>query len=57
VFSLLEATRELGSTYGHGSSLWSGDEARAFARLYSTSAMVVNAAGDAGRRAREAGDR
>ncbi len=52
-FSLLEATRGLGSTYGHGSSLWSGDEARAFARLYATSAMVVNAAGEAGRSALE----
>ncbi|HKH87415.1 MAG TPA: argininosuccinate synthase [Acidimicrobiales bacterium] len=54
-FSLLEATRDLGSTYGYGTSLWTGDEARAFARLYATSAMVVNVAGEAGRGAREAG--
>src|SRR6202012_2914712 len=33
-FSLLDAGRSLGSTYGHGSSLWSGEEARAFAHIY-----------------------
>lgn len=43
-FSLLAGTSRLGTTYGHGSSAWSGQEARAFARVY----------GIAGRVAREA---
>ena len=35
-YSLLDAGRALGSTYGHGSSLWSGEEARAYAHVVST---------------------
>jgi argininosuccinate synthase len=44
-FSLLAAGRALGSTYGHGSSLWTGDEARAFARIYAVAGMVARSAG------------
>ena len=39
--SLLDAGRRLGSTYGHGSSLWSGEEARAFAHIYAVSGMLA----------------
>jgi argininosuccinate synthase len=47
-YSLLDASRQLGSTYGYASSLWTGDEARAFARLYGTAGMVQRAAETAG---------
>jgi argininosuccinate synthase len=40
-FSLLDAGRRLGSTYGHGSTLWTGEEARAFAHVYSTSGVLA----------------
>jgi argininosuccinate synthase len=40
--SLLEAGRRLGSTYGHGSTLWTGAEARAFAHVYATSGVLAN---------------
>jgi argininosuccinate synthase len=39
--SLLDAGRRLGSTYGHGSSLWTGEEARAFAHIYSTAGLLA----------------
>ena len=39
--SLLDAGRRLGSTYGHGSSLWTGDEARAFAHIYATAGVLA----------------
>jgi argininosuccinate synthase len=39
--SLLDAGRRLGSTYGHGSSLWTGEEARAFAHIYSTAGVLA----------------
>jgi argininosuccinate synthase len=42
-FSLLDAGRALGSTYGHGSSLWSGEEARAFAHVYAVAGMLSRA--------------
>lgn len=42
--SLLDAGRALGSTYGHGSSLWTGEEARAFARIYAVAGMLSRAA-------------
>ena len=42
-FSLLDAGRALGSTYGHGSSLWSGEEARAFAHVYAVAGMLSHA--------------
>ena len=38
--SLLDAGRALGSTYGHGSSLWTGEEARAFAHIYAVPGML-----------------
>ena len=44
-FSLLDAGRALGSTYGHGSSLWTGDEARAYAHIYAVAGMVARSAG------------
>ena len=40
-FSLLDAGRALGSTYGHGSSLWTGEEARAFAHIYAVAGMLA----------------
>jgi len=39
--SLLDAGRALGSTYGHGSTLWTGEEARAFAHIYATAGMLA----------------
>jgi argininosuccinate synthase len=39
--SLLDAGRRLGSTYGHGSSLWTGPDARAFAHIYSTAGVLA----------------
>jgi len=39
--SLLEAGRRLGSTYGHGSTLWTGPEARAFAHIYATAGVLA----------------
>ena len=44
-FSLLDAGRALGSTYGHGSSLWTGEEARAFAHIYAVSGMLASSVG------------
>lgn len=40
-YSVLAATSRLGSTYGHGSSAWTGDDARAFARVYGISGRVA----------------
>jgi argininosuccinate synthase len=39
--SLLDGSRRLGSTYGYGSSLWRGDEARAFAHIYATLGLLA----------------
>jgi argininosuccinate synthase len=47
-YSLLDAGRRLGSTYGHGSSLWTGDEARAFAHIYATAGVLAQAVTDEG---------
>ena len=44
--SLLDAGRGLGSTYGHGSSLWTGEEARAFAHIYATAGVLVRSTAD-----------
>ena len=44
--SLLDAGRRLGSTYGHGSTLWTGEEARAFAHIYATAGVLAKATGD-----------
>ena len=43
-FSLLDAGRALGSTYGHGSTLWTGEEARAFAHVYAVAGMLTRSA-------------
>lgn len=45
-YSLLDAGRRLGSTYGHGSSLWTGPEARAFAHIYATAGVLARSTGD-----------
>ena len=39
--SLLDAGRALGSTYGHGSTLWTGEEARAYAHIYATAGVLA----------------
>jgi argininosuccinate synthase len=44
--SLLDAGRRLGSTYGHGSSLWTGPEARAFAHIYATAGLLARSTAD-----------
>jgi argininosuccinate synthase len=46
--SLLDAGRALGSTYGHGSSLWTGEEARAFAHIYATAGVLAKSTQDGG---------
>jgi argininosuccinate synthase len=47
-YSLLDAGRRLGSTYGHGSSLWTGEEARAFAHIYSTAGVLAKSTTESG---------
>jgi argininosuccinate synthase len=47
-YSLLDAGRRLGSTYGHGSSLWTGPEARAFAHIYATAGVLAKSTADGG---------
>ncbi len=44
--SLLESSSRLGSTYGEGSGAWSGEEARAFAKLYGVAGRVASGAAD-----------
>src|SRR6202012_4856403 len=44
--SLLDAGRALGSTYGHGSTLWTGEEARAFAHIYATAGVLARSRSD-----------
>ncbi len=44
--SLLDAGRRLGSTYGHGSTLWTGPEARAFAHIYATAGVLAKSTSD-----------
>ena len=44
-YSLLDAGRALGSTYGHGSTLWTGEEARAFAHIYATAGVLARSRG------------
>ena len=46
--SLLDAGRALGSTYGHGSTLWTGEEARAFAHIYATAGVLAHSRGGEG---------
>ena len=47
-YSLLDAGRRLGSTYGHGSSLWTGEQARAFAHVYSTAGVLAKSTAEGG---------
>jgi argininosuccinate synthase len=48
-YSLLDAGRRLGSTYGHGSTLWTGEQARAFAHIYATAGVLAKSTEDGGR--------
>lgn len=42
--SLLDVARERGATYGYGSSLWTGADARSFAHLYGLQGALARAA-------------
>jgi argininosuccinate synthase len=44
-FSLLEAAARQGVVYGYGSSLWTGEEARAFAHMYAMPGAIAQIAG------------
>ncbi|HTW97868.1 MAG TPA: argininosuccinate synthase [Acidimicrobiales bacterium] len=44
--SLLDSTRRLGATYGYGSGLWSGEDAKSFARIYATAGLVARQAAE-----------
>ncbi len=45
-FSMLASASKLGSTYGHSSSLWTGQDARSFAYMHSLPGMISAVAGD-----------
>ena len=45
-FSILAGTARMGTTYGHGSSAWTGPEARAYARIYGIAGRVAQEAGN-----------
>jgi argininosuccinate synthase len=47
-YSLLAAAAKQGVVYGYGSSLWTGEQARAFAHLYATPGAIAKVAGQAG---------
>ncbi|MBB2943056.1 argininosuccinate synthase [Actinoplanes lutulentus] len=42
--SLLDAATRSGVVYGHGSSLWTGEQARAFAHMYAVPGAIARAA-------------
>jgi argininosuccinate synthase len=44
--SLLDAATRSGVVYGHGSSLWTGEQARAFAHMYSVPGAIARAAAE-----------
>jgi argininosuccinate synthase len=44
-YSLLEAAARQGVVYGYGSSLWTGEEARAFAHMYAMPGAIAQIAG------------
>jgi argininosuccinate synthase len=44
-FSLLEAAARQGVVYGYGSSMWTGEEARAYAHMYSMPGAIAQIAG------------
>ncbi|MFC7531172.1 argininosuccinate synthase [Actinoplanes sp. GCM10030250] len=43
-YSMLDAATRSGVVYGHGSSLWTGEQARAFAHMYATPGTIARAA-------------
>jgi len=45
-YSLLEAAARQGVVYGYGSSLWTGEEARAFAHIYAVPGAIARIAGE-----------
>lgn len=45
-YSLLDAATRSGVVYGHGSSLWTGEQARAFAHMYAVPGAIARAAAD-----------
>jgi argininosuccinate synthase len=44
-YSLLDAAAKQGVVYGYGSSLWTGEEARAFAHMYAMPGAIAKIAG------------
>jgi argininosuccinate synthase len=54
-FSIIAATSRLGTTYGHGSSAWRGEEMRAFARIFSIAGQVTREMADGGTRSEDGG--
>jgi argininosuccinate synthase len=44
-YSLLDAAARQGVVYGYGSSLWTGEEARAFAHMYAMPGVIARIAG------------
>jgi argininosuccinate synthase len=46
--SLLDAAARQGVVYGYGSSLWTGEEARAFAHMYAMPGAIARIAGQGG---------
>ncbi|GIE92571.1 argininosuccinate synthase [Paractinoplanes rishiriensis] len=44
-FSLLDAAAQQGVVYGYGSSLWTGEQARAFAHMYAMPGAIAQVAG------------
>jgi argininosuccinate synthase len=47
-YSLLDAAARQGVVYGYGSSLWTGEEARAFAHMYAMPGAIARIAGEGG---------
>lgn len=45
-YSLLDAAARQGVVYGYGSSLWTGEEARAFAHMYAMPGAIARIAGE-----------
>jgi argininosuccinate synthase len=46
-FSLLDAAERQGVVYGYGSSMWTGEQARAFAHMYAVPGAIAQAAASA----------
>ena len=43
---VIDAATRQGVVYGHGSSLWTGEQARAFAHMYATPGTIARAAAE-----------